>query len=513
MIIEDIPKRNARRYPDKVALAFGNNRYTFRELNERINSFANALTNMGLKKGDTLAIVADNCNQYMELFWVAAKTGMVMAPLNPNLTQQELAGLICNAGAKIVVFSQSYQNLIESLRSQVAGVQEYITIGAPVEGAKSYEELVSSQPPLEPEVQTDDDDLLFVGSTGGTTGLSKQVMHTYRSILVTALEDIHASELKSRDVLLFAGPFFWALALLRILVPGFYMGCSIGIIQEFTPQCILQAIEREGVSVLLSGTSSIYNLVGYPDLDKYDRSSLRRILATGAPLPKEFWRRAVDTFGNIFTLLYGLCEFPHVSLLPPEDFVFEGSEEQTNKVRSCGREATNTEVRVVDEQGNDIQPGQVGEVIATSPCMMKGYLNAPRATEETIKRGYVYTGDLATVDKDGYIYLTGRKKDVITTQGKMLIPMEVEDVIYSHPEVFETVVIGVPDETLGEAIKAVVVLKKGGRATEKEIIELCQQHLPDYAVPKSVDFVERLPRSPTTGKILRRMLRDRYAEV
>jgi acyl-CoA synthetase (AMP-forming)/AMP-acid ligase II len=145
--------------------------------------------------------------------------------------------------------------------------------------------------------------------------------------------------------------------------------------------------------------------------------------------------------------------------------------------------------------------------------MMKGYLNAPRATEETIKRGYVYTGDLATVDKDGYIYLTGRKKDVITTQGKMLIPMEIEDVIYSHPEVFETVVIGVPDETLGEAIKAVVVLKKGGEVTEKEIIELCQQRLPDYAVPKSVDFIERLPRSPATGKILRRMLRDRYAEA
>lgn len=509
MILEDIPKRNAKRYPDKTALVFGNTRYTFKELNDRVNSLANAMSDMGLKKGDRFAIIADNCNQYVELYWVAIKTGIVMATLNPWFPQPELARIISDMEAKIIVFSQNYRDLVGSLRSQVSGVQEYIAIGDLLDGARSYEELISSYPPIEPEIEHDDDDVACLGSTGGTTGIPKQVMHTYRSMLVTMMDDRHTCALEPKDVGLFVGPFFWALAMPRIVNSTSYAACSLIILQDFTPQSILQAIEKEGASALLTGTQFIYDLVNYPDLGQYNYSGLRHVLGSGVPLPKEFWHQAVNTFGNIFTLVYGLCEFPVITLLCPEEFVLEGSEKEMNRLRSCGREGANSEARVVDEQGNDVKPGQMGEVIAKSPSMMKGYLNAPKLTNETIKGGYLYTGDLATVDEDGYIYLSGRKKDLITVQDKMLTPTEVEDIIYMHPQVSEAVAIGVPDEALGEVVKAVIVLKKGGKASESEIIELCQQRLPDYAVPRSVDFVETLPRS-SVGKVLRRELRDKY---
>jgi long-chain acyl-CoA synthetase len=207
---------------------------------------------------------------------------------------------------------------------------------------------------------------------------------------------------------------------------------------------------------------------------------------------------------------YGLAEMGHISSLSSKEFVFEGPPEKVNRLRSCGKEAMNVEVRVIDEWGNDVQPGQLGELIAKGDEMMQGYRNAPKATEEAIKQGYLYTGDLATTDEEGYIYLAGRKKDAIITQGKMLLPSEIEEVIYRHPGVSEVAVIGVPDEKLGQAVKAVVVAKEG-KITEEEIIELCRQNLPSHAVPKSIDFVESLPKTPS-GKVVRYALSEKYTQ-
>lgn len=511
MIIEDIPRINARKYPNKTAVVFQNTRYTFKELNDRINSLANALTSLGLEKGDRIAVIADNCNQHLEMFWVAVKTGMVTLTPNPALSQQELSYLINNAGARAIIFGQNYRELVESLRPQLKDVKDYIEIGSSGKGARSYEELISSHPPTELGINIDDNDLLALPCTSGTTGLPKQVMISYRNALVTVLQLLHAYDAKEKDIFLYLAPAFWTWTLPMVTICSFYLGCTLVIARDMTPPSILEITEKEGITNVWTATALVSELIDYPDLDKYDYRSLRRVVAAGASLPVEAWRRAVDIFGNIFIIGYGIAECGYLSFLFPEDFIFEGSPEKTKRIRSCGKETIHVEIRVVDEQDNDVQPGQLGEVIVRGNAMMRGYWNAPKATQEAIKGGYFYTGDLATVDEEGYIYLSGRKKDVITSQGKMLIPSEIEDIIYRNPQVLETAVIGVPDRELGEAVKAIVVLKKGGEASKDEIIELCQHHLPAYAVPKSADFIERLPRNPS-GKILRYVLHEKYAQ-
>lgn len=229
----------------------------------------------------------------------------------------------------------------------------------------------------------------------------------------------------------------------------------------------------------------------------------------GAPTPVEIWKRAISIFGNIFIHSYGLTELPQLSSLPIEDVVLEGSEREVRRLRSCGREVTNVEMRVVDGEGRDVSPGQVGEIIAKGDSMMKGYWNLPQATVEALRGGYLYTGDMATIDEKGYLYLTGKKKEVIVSGGRSIYPPEVEEVLYRHPAISEAAVVGVSDEESGESVKAFVVLKGEAKATQEEIIDFCKQRLASYATPKWVEFVDSLPRNPS-GKVLRGVLKERH---
>jgi len=289
------------------------------------------------------------------------------------------------------------------------------------------------------------------------------------------------------------------------------MGCTVIVIKDFSPSNVLKTIEEEKISTTLFSSNFLSQLINCPDITKHDCSSLRRVAVTGAPLPAETWKQAIRIFGNVFVQTYGLTEVAPITSLPPESFVLEDSPEKTKTIHSCGKEAVDMEVRVVDEQGNDVAPAEMGEVIVKSPAVMEGYWNAPEATRETIKGGYLYTGDMATMDQEGYIYLVGRKKDVITSRGKTISPSEIEDIIYRHPAVFEAAAIGLPDKELGEAVKAVIVLRPGEKADAEEIIAICRKYLPDLAVPKSVDFVVSLPKS-AVGKVLKYALRDKYTK-
>ena len=228
-------------------------------------------------------------------------------------------------------------------------------------------------------------------------------------------------------------------------------------------------------------------------------------------MPVEVLRKAIDVFGNIFSHVYGLMEITPVTYFSGHDFVLDGPPHIRKRLQSCGREALNVEVRVVDENDDDVSPGNVGEVIAKGDNMMEGYWELPQATAETIRGGYVRTGDLATMDEEGYVFLVGRKKDVITSNDKTIYPADVEEVLYRHTSVSQAAVIGIPDQKAGESITAVVVLKCKAEATEEEIIMFCEENLAPYAVPKAIEFVDELPRNPS-GKILKRELRDTYGK-
>ncbi|MEW6614911.1 MAG: AMP-binding protein [Thermodesulfobacteriota bacterium] len=509
-MIAGILKSNAKRHPDKTAVIFGDTRYTYKEFNDRANSLANALINMGLRKGDWVAMIADDCIQQMEMFWAGAKAGIATSALNTTFSQRDFSHLIGNGKAKVVLCSHKYRNLVESLRPALKSVKEYIILGPSDKGFVGYEDLISTSSSPEPDIEINENDLLYFANTSGTTGLSKQAMHTYKSLFATALMDLDVLnyDMSAGGVFLAATPLFVAYMIPRVSILSFHMRCPLVIPPNLSPQTLLEIIEKERVTNIFGATAFFQPIIDYPDLGKYNYSSLRHIFIFGY-YPPEVWRRAVELFGNIFIVGYGLSEIGFISFLPPEDFVFEGPPEKVNRVRSCGREPLWVEARVIDDQGMDVQPGQVGEIIVKGHNMMKGYWNAPEATEQTIKGGYIYTGDLASVDEEGYIYLAGRKKDSITTQGKVVLPLEIEEIILQHPQVLEVAVIGVPDEELGEAVKAVVI-KKDGDVTEEEIIALCRENLPDHAVPQSVDFTESLPKTAGTGRIQRYQLRQKY---
>lgn len=242
----------------------------------------------------------------------------------------------------------------------------------------------------------------------------------------------------------------------------------------------------------------------------YDLSSLKMFLYGASPMPVPVLRKAIETFNSIFLHSYGLTEAsPGVSFLRAEDHVLEGPEEKVSRLASCGKEIFNVEARVVNEQGIDVKLGKVGEIIVKSDSVMKGYWKLPEETADTIKKGWLHTGDIATVDEEGYIFIVDRKKDMIISGGENIYPREVEEALYAHPSILEAVVIGVPDEQWGEAVKAFVVLKGREKVSEEEIIDFCKKNMASYKKPKSVEFIDALPRNPV-GKVLKRELREKY---
>ncbi|MFQ5826974.1 MAG: class I adenylate-forming enzyme family protein, partial [Dehalococcoidia bacterium] len=290
---------------------------------------------------------------------------------------------------------------------------------------------------------------------------------------------------------------------------GLYVGASCVILERFDPRLFLETVQRERITALGLASPLIAPLVEHPDIRKYDLMSLRAIIYGGAPLPLDALREGVEVLGNGLYGTYSMTEtVGPATVLFPQEHVFEGPEEKLRRLRSCGRETLNTEIWVVDEDGRDVSPGEVGELIIRSDSVTMGYWKQPLATAEALREGYLHTGDLATVDEEGYLYTFDRKKDTIVTGGKKVSSREVEEVLYIHPSVQEAAVIGVPHRELGEAIKAVVVLKKRRKATPEEMIILCQRNLPRHACPREVQFVGSLPRNPL-GKVLKRALREK----
>ena len=508
MILSDIYKRNAKRYPHNTAAVFGSTRLSFAEFNHRINSFANALLSLGLQKQDKVAIILDNCLEYLELYCAVPKAGCVAVPLNTSLSISELVYIINNAEAKMLVFGEGFMPMVDSLLQELDSVETLVGIGTTANGAKSYEHLVRDYSADEPEVEVGEEDLAYLLYSSGTTGLPKGVMITHRGIIESAVNYVLGCDQRREDVSLIAAPLFWGATPIVNIVPQFYVGGTLIIADDFSPEAILSLIQRERVTLGMMAPPMIMSLLEHPQLSSYDTGSLRHIWFGGLPMPVESLKRAIQTRGNIFFQVYGMIELTPLAMTVPEEQVIEGPPEKVKRLASCGKEPPNVEVRVVNDEGKDVAPGEVGEVIGRGDNLMKGYWRMPQATAEALRDGYLHSGDLATIDEDGYLYLVGRKKDVIVSGGNTIYPSEIEDIIYQHPSIIEAALIGVPDEELGEAPMVVVVVREADNAAE-DILAFCQQKLPDYACPRSVTLVEKLPRNPA-GKVLRKVLQEKY---
>jgi long-chain acyl-CoA synthetase len=514
MLLNRALRRAVRYFPDNTATIFDGRKQSYRELWGRSQALSKALGELGVRRGDRVAIYLLNSPEFLEIVYACFEIGAVIVPLNTRLAADELVFIINDAECMAFITDESLQPLAASLKPRLQGIEHYAAVNA-AGVFNDYETLIAQQTGDSAGLSSDEgqseEDLVGLFYTSGTTGLPKGVMLSHRNLWMNAMHTLAARAPEPNVVFLHAGPMFH-LATFPAVINITLNGGAHAILPKFDLKNLMEAIERDRVTSMMLVPTMVNFLINHPDIGKHDLSSLRRITYGAAPMPLELLKRAMKVFPGVeFFQGYGQSESsPLLTTLIPEDHIIEGPERITRRLASCGRPVIGVEVEVVDEKGSLVKPGEVGEVVARGPNVMMGYWKRPEETETTLRGGWLHTGDMATIDEDGYIYLVDRKKDMIITGGENVYSTEIENVIYQHPAAHEAAVIGVPDEKWGEAVKAIVTLKDGSSLTESELIGFCASRLADYKVPKSVEIRDgELPKS-ATGKILKKELREPY---
>ncbi len=512
MTVGEMLLRNANKFPDKVAVMCEGALLDYRALNGRVNCLANALLEKGLGKGDRLGLLVHNSRQFVELYFAAAKTGGVFCPYNNHLKGRELNEIINYSTPRFLFFDEDYGDVLESIRGELSSVESYVCLQEPrASFAQSYEALISTGKNVEPKRRVRDEDLMSIFFTAGTTGKPKGAMRTHRHVVTNAVTGAIDLRVEYDEKVLISFPMYH-ISCEDNITRHTFMPNTLVVKREgaFSPAEILELIQNEQITRCQLVPTMLHALLQTPNIDTYDLSSLRLILYAGAPMPVELLKRALQRFRCGFAQLYGQTESgPLTTILKPEDHVLEGSEREKARLASAGRPVLSYEIRIVDEDDQDVKAGEVGEIIGRSEAMMKGYWNLPKETDEKLKKGWLRTGDLGRLDEEGYVYVVERKNDMIISGGVNIYPREIEEVLYQHPSILEASVIGVPDEYWGESAKAVVVLRPGATALAEEIIKFCGDRLAGFKKPKSVDFWTELPKSPQ-GKILKKTIREFY---
>jgi len=511
MIFGDLITRNARRYPEKEGIICEEKRFTWHQVNQRVNKLVHALRRLGISKGDRVAILSGNCHQYWECYCAGGKSGIILVPLNYRLVGRELLYILNNAEAAMIIMGPEYIDTIRFILGDLSCIRHLISFGDAQGDILSYEGLIQKELGDEPESDVDEHDLFLIMYTSGTTGLPKGVMITHKNVLTDALDDMYAYSMKKEDALLATPPLYHA-AGTAISYSAMYVGAKIVIMKRWDADHALELIDQEGITTSWWNAAMLSDLLKSPLLHDKDHSSLRSVMYAGSPMPVELLKQAFPIFGKVFWGLYGLTEnTSSATCLPIEEHFTEGPDNKVRRLFSVGKELISLHVRVVNERMEDIKPGEVGEIVVKGDTVMKGYWKNPEATQETIKDGWLFTGDLARVDEDGYIYIVDRKKDMIISGGENIYSKEVEDVINSHQAILESSVIGVEDAKWGESVKAIVVLKSNEKLTAEELIDYCKRNMASYKKPKFVEFVDSLPRNPS-GKVIKAELRKKYGK-
>jgi len=501
MVIGDLPTQCARRYPNKIAFIYEEKTITFLEFNKRVNSLSNAILKLGLKPGNKVAVLSKNSPEMVEICFAAAKAGMVYVPLNFRLVPIELKFVINDAEIDLLFVGESFKKEIEEIRDGIS-VSHIININ------EEYEDFISQASYNEPDVNVKLGDLFSIFYTSGTTGGPKGVMLTHENFLAGVINNTIAYKLGPSDVCLHVQPFYHTMQK-NMVMCQFYVGGTNVIMNNFDGHEFWRYVHKYGITHITLVYTGLVMIMDAMEEGGYKLGTLKSYAVGGQTTPLPILQRAVKLFGpDVVFVVYGLTEAsPLLTYLPKEDVALEGI--GLKRLASVGKELFSCHVRVVDKDGNDVKPGNMGEIIARGPNVMVGYWKRPEETEKTLEGGWLHTGDMATIDEDGYIYVVDRKKELIISGGENISPHEIEDVLHLHPAVQECAAIGVPDEKWGEQVKAIVVLKKDSRATESELIQFCTERLARYKLPKSIDFVDALPKDPV-GKIQKKILREKY---
>jgi long-chain acyl-CoA synthetase len=488
----------------------GNRSRSWRQMQDRVARLAGALHALGVADGDRVAILALNSDRYYEAYFGISWAGAVFVPINIRLAPAEFVHWLNDSGSTLLLVDDSFLPAMETIRGQLETVRQWIYLGdgtAP-DGCLAFEDLIAGAEPA-PATNRHGDDLAGLFYTGGTTGKSKGVMLSHRNLCYNVLQSLPYFDVSAKDVFLHAAPMFH-------IADGFFgfiaatLGCTNVFLPAFEPTRTLQALQDEGISCALLVPTMINLVVNHPAIGDYDLSRLRALLYGASPMPEAVIRKALEVIPHVlFYQASGQTEAsPVVTVMGPEYHVTDGP--LAGRLHGAGRAVAGVDLAILDEDGRERPPGEVGEVCIHGDNVMLGYWNLPEVTGETLRGGWLHTGDGGRMDDQGMLYIVDRVKDMIVSGGENVYSAETEQAIYQHPAVAECAVIGIPHDEWGEQVHAVVVLKPGAALEERELIEHCKTLIAGFKCPRSVEFRdESLPLSGA-GKILKRDLRERY---
>jgi len=504
--------------PDKEVIVFEGKRFTFSQLNDRVNRLGNALLGMGMQRGDRVATLQVNCNQCVEVYFAAAKIGAIHVPLNFRARGNELSYMLNSAEATTLFVGERYIDLVNSIKPEIKSVKHFISIDTPHESMLNYEDMLTPSSPDEIFTEIDDDDTTILMYTAGTTGFPKGVMLPHNSFAIYVLENVTPADPVTVEKNILTVPLYHV-AGVQAMMAAIYGGRTMVMERQFDPEEWMGLVQAEQVGRAMMVPTMLKQIVDHPDYGKYDLSSMQVITYGAAPMPLEVIKKAMDVFPGVsFINAFGQTETAStITTLSPEDHVITGTDEEKEKklkrLSSIGKPMSDVEMKIFDEEGNELPTREVGEIVARGPRVMSGYWKEEEKTEKTIdKDGWVHTGDMGYVDEEGYFFLAGRATDMIIRGGENISPEEVEAVLHSYPKIEEAAIIGIPDEDWGEVPKAICVLKEGCEdCTPEEIMEYCRANLASYKRPRVVEFIDELPRNPM-GKVLKRVLREQHGE-
>ncbi|MBI2760942.1 MAG: long-chain-fatty-acid--CoA ligase [Chloroflexi bacterium] len=504
--------------PDRVALVQGDTRITYMEAADRANRLATALQGLGVEKGAYVGVMAMNSPQFVEAYYACAKVGAVFVPLNYRAKQEELTYMINTVGAKVVFVGARYLDLLAAIRPTIGSVEHVICLDADGEGMQNYERLLADTEPEEIYVDVDDEDPTLLIYTSGTTAMPKGVQLSYGAASEYALTSVEMAnpEDENVDVQLVSVPFFHVAGATTMTL-AIYSGRTLVILAQFTPEGWMEAVQNEKVTISFVVPTMLKRIMEHPDFDKYDLSSLKSITYGAAPMPYEVVSRAVQVFTCDLNNAYGQTETNStLTFLGPEDHNITGLtgeelEKKLHRLRSVGRPRDDVFVMIQDSQGNILPPGEEGEICVASGRVMTGYYGNEEATSDAIQDGILHTGDVGYLDEDNYLFITGRKKDLIIRGGENISTGEIEAVLMEHPDIDDAAVIGVPDPDWGEVVKAIVVLRPGATLTLDDVVQYCKGRLASYKAPAYLAIVDELPRNPM-GKVLKTELRKTHGQ-
>ncbi len=502
-------------FPDQEILVFGGRRWTYGELWQRVQQIGNALRTAGVGPGDRVAVLQTNSDDYVATYFATALVGGVFVPVNYRAKPNELKHILSTAKTKVLLSGDRYVPLVNELRSELLTIETYVALEDEQQGMTHFPRLLEDAPGECEEAPIDDAETTILMYTSGTTSLPKGVMLTHNEFTTYVVNNVEMADGTPRGAALLSAPLYHIAGATNIMT-SLFTGRKLVVLPQFEATQWLEAAQQEQVTHAFLVPTMMKMIIDHPKFADYDLSSLTNVSYGGAAMPFPVIRRAIEMFPETvgFVNAFGQTETTStLTVLGPDDHRLDGSEEEKalslKRLTSIGRPLPDVEVKVVDDEGNALSTGEVGEIWVSTPRLMKGYANDEGGADSPVRDGWLPTRDMGWIDEDGYIFLGGRKDDMIIRGGENIAPAEVEAVLQSHPCVEEAAVIGFKNEEWGEQVGAIVVLRPGKEADAAELQEFCHQQMASFKKPEIIHFVDELPKNQM-GKVLKKDLRKTY---